>query len=155
MKAASPVRFLLTDVILGEIRSHMVYDAEKANASLEAALRELVRFRRLDVKAVSCVPNALAVDGSTVHEVETRIAAHLDQMEVERLTAGALFDIDGLLISYFATLPPFETGKGKKAEFPDAIALLELEQSGERDGRHVLRLQPIQAGRISHGKRDG
>ncbi|TCP96426.1 hypothetical protein C8J46_109122 [Sphingomonas sp. PP-F2F-A104-K0414] len=134
----SPVRFLLTDVVLGEIRSHMIRDAEKANASLEAALRELVRFRRPDAKAVSCVPNALAVDGSTVDEVETRIAAYLDDMEVERLTAGALVDIDGLLVSYFATLPPFETGKGKKAEFPDAIALLELEQWGERNGRHVL-----------------
>lgn len=39
---------------------------------------------------------------------------------------------------YFDLRPPFEPNEGKKAEFPDAIALLELEGYGEQKRRYVL-----------------
>lgn len=39
---------------------------------------------------------------------------------------------------YFSTEPPFETGKDKKNEFPDAIALLALEGWAEKNKINII-----------------
>jgi len=134
----SPVAYLLTDIVLGEVRSHMIRDAEAATAGVRAALKRLSRSRRPDRTALNATPADLGLDGDIDQEVADRIAEYTEQMGVTKLTAGEFLNPDVLVHDYQATLAPFETGKGKKNEFPDAIALLELERWGERNEKHVL-----------------
>lgn len=136
--AASPVEFLITDVVIGEIRAHMVRDAERVTDALKAALKDLMRHRRPDVRAIEGVPEFLSVHGDVAEEVDGRIQRYLASTEATVLAAGDLVDLNDLMARYFAVEPPFEAGKGKKAEFPDAIALLELETWGRGHRRHVL-----------------
>lgn len=134
----SPVAYILTDIVLGEVRGHMVRDAETATGAVKSALKSLTRSRRVNRAALNAVPVNLGLDDDIHQEVDQRVAAYVDQMGATKLTAGEFLNPDLLVDDYQGTLAPFENGKGKKNEFPDAIALLELERWGEQNGKHVL-----------------
>jgi hypothetical protein len=134
----SPVSYILSDLVLGEVRSHMIRDAELATSAVRSALKGLARFRRPDRVVLNATPGRLGLDRDIEEEVDTRITDYVAHMGASKLNAGGFLDPDVLVQDYQATLAPFETGKGKKSEFPDAIALLELETWGEQSGKHVL-----------------
>ncbi|MDF1835009.1 MAG: PIN domain-containing protein, partial [Alteraurantiacibacter sp. bin_em_oilr2.035] len=53
-----------------------------------------------------------------------------------------LATVDGLLKAYFEPTVPFEASGDKKSEYPDAIALMSLEQWARSSGRTILAASP-------------
>ena len=56
-----------------------------------------------------------------------RLKEYYKWIGAEVLNSNAYVDFERLMSMYFETKAPFEGGKNKKNEFPDAIALISLE----------------------------
>jgi hypothetical protein len=80
----------------------------------------------------------LEVSADIAGEVEAWMNQYLEQVHALTLTASEFVNPDLLLADYLASKPPFENTKAKKAEFPDAIALMELECWAARHQKYVL-----------------
>lgn len=136
--AKSPITFVLPDIIAGEVKGRMVGNAISATAQLRTALRAFRKARRPDSKMVAEAERALGMTDDITADVTERWNEFVAMTAVETIAAGDLLDGDTLVSRYLETKAPFETKEDKKAEFPDAIALLELEARGERDQKYVL-----------------
>ena len=134
----SPVQVLLTDVVLGEVRNHLIKSAADKTASLESALKSFERVRPRRRLAATKARALLRLSAEIDAEADNWIAAYLEQVQPEVLKASEHIDTDKLLKSYFAAEPPFENAKDKKCEFPDAIALRELENWAMMNEKFVL-----------------
>jgi hypothetical protein len=63
----------------------------------------------------------------------------IDRLRVDfGLVPANLTTVDGLLKAYFEPAAPFEASGDKKSEFPDAIALMSLEEWARSSGRTIL-----------------
>jgi rRNA-processing protein FCF1 len=134
----SSVQVILTDVVLGEVRSHLAKSATEATARLNTALKDFSRFRRGRRVASKNAADLLNVSADIMAEVDAWITQYLEQVHAVTLSAGEFVSPDRLLADYLASNPPFENAKGKKAEFPDAIALMELECWAAKHQKYVL-----------------
>jgi hypothetical protein len=136
--AKGPISFLIPDIVAGEIKAHMLANAQQATGAVRSAIRELRNARRPTAQALASVEGELGLADDLTSEIEQRWDAFVASTSAEIITAGELLNGDALVDAYFQHHPPFEATGKKKAEFPDAIALLELEARGERDQKYVL-----------------
>jgi len=134
----SSVQVILTDVVLGEVRSHLAKSATEATARLTMALKDFSRSRRGRRIALKKAAELLEVSADIAGEVDAWMTQYLEQVHAVTLTAGEFVSPDLLLADYLAANPPFENTKAKKAEFPDAIALMELERWAATHQKYVL-----------------
>lgn len=129
------IPYLLSEVVLGEVKAHLIAAGIKASDKLSSAIGELRRQSVVDQSTLENL-NAVANDIDVEAWADNRLNAH-------RVATGAVVvSADGasgkLLTSmYFAPMAPFGPGE-KKAEFPDAIALLSLKAWAETNDAHVL-----------------
>lgn len=134
---AHGIRHLVTDVVAGEVRTHMIAAEEQAKAKLRSALRHYTMVRgRLRAER-----DRIASEVDLDDDVE--VAVYRRWLDFAFETTAEIIDgmpADGakLIEMYFARTPPFEDKADKKHEFPDAIALLALETAGEAMGKYVL-----------------
>lgn len=134
----SSVQVILTDVVLGEVRGHLAKSATEATARLTNALKDFSRSRKSRRVASKKAAELLDVSADISGEVEAWMTEYLGQVHAVTLTAGEFVCPDLLLADYLASNPPFENAKAKKAEFPDAIALMELERWAAKHRKFVL-----------------
>jgi hypothetical protein len=134
----SSVQVILTDVVLGEVRSHLAKSATEATARLTNALKDFSRSRKGRRVASKKAAELLDVSADIAGEVEAWMTEYLEQVHAVTLTAGEFVSPDLLLADYLTSNPPFENTKAKKAEFPDAIALMELERWAAKHEKLVL-----------------
>lgn len=118
--------FLLTDIVTGEVKAHITRDAEEATRNLAGALA--VAERRWKVQKLAA--NAKAVfdyeqDASLF--AEQRFADFEKATGLTLLRAADYADMTKVIQAYFSVTPPFEKKTDKKHEFPDALALSEIE----------------------------
>lgn len=118
----------LSDIVEREVYAHRMRDLTEAKQKVDSALNHMRRKAALDVTKV-----AAELDALTVMEAGERQFKNELQLFVEGL-GGAVLPTTGETLAndmferYFAVLPPFEVAEDKKFEFPDAAALLVLEQ---------------------------
>lgn len=134
---AHGISHLVTDIVSGEVRAHMVENEAKAVADLKAALRRYAKVRRRNVGETNEVAQALDLDDDLAASAKERWDRFVVATDATPIAADQI-DAAELVRRYFGTVPPFEARAEKKEEFPDAIALLELEAHGEQIQRHVL-----------------
>jgi hypothetical protein len=128
------VEFVLSDVVLGEVRSHVIRDAQEAKSTTVAALKEVGRSWQISNEQREAALTALFGVEGCEELAERRIKAFQDATEFEAVASNDRVDIDRLLMAYFSSKAPFGLSTSKKSEFPDAIALLALESwAKERD----------------------
>jgi hypothetical protein len=85
----------------------------------------------------SALENTLFGEKTDAEVVDARLEAFIKTTGAVVITAAGI-DVDMLLSLYFETEPPFEGTGDKKAEFPDAIALLSLEKWAEEQEVQLL-----------------
>ncbi|MER9387798.1 PIN domain-containing protein [Mesorhizobium sp. M0435] len=122
----SKTQFILSDVVAGEIKSHVARDAANAKQELLSALREVRhRWRRpVDSKAIEV---ALGLEQPTQDFAEDYFDVFAGVTKPDLISADGRVTHAEILRRYFAPEPPFSTKDRKKSEFPDALALLSLE----------------------------
>ncbi len=118
----------LSDIVEREVYAHRMRDLTEAKQKLDSALNHMRRKAALDVTRVVSELDELTVLESGANQFRNELQSFLKGLDGEVLpTVGATLSSD-LFDRYFAVLPPFEVVEDKKLEFPDAAALLVLEQ---------------------------
>lgn len=132
------VEFVLPDIVAGEVRTKMLAEATRSTDGMRKALGEFRKGRRPKPQALQDAEAALELGEDVRLATDQRWEAFLAETHPRILTASEFLDSNKLVRTYLETKPPFEPKEKKKAEFPDAIALLELEAFGSATGKLVL-----------------
>ena len=134
----SDIRVLLSDVVEGEVKSHVIRNAKDSELKVKAAIRTTGQTWQTppDVRSAAI---ATLFGGETPEAMyQKRYGAFAAATGLTVVRSGSLVSIDHLLVDYFSANPPFATKAVKKSEFPDAIALHALERWATGQATKVL-----------------
>lgn len=126
------VRLLLTEVVEKEVLAHRMDPVSSAVQALSSAIANAERLTKISLAKASTQVNALEVLETTRKRFEDELTKYLKSM------SGAVIPIAGPRLAqliferYFNLEAPFEKRKDKKSEFPDAAALLVLEEYAKK-----------------------
>lgn len=134
----SPVKVLQTDIVHNEAINHIGQEISKTRSSIEQALRSANKQLKIKSEVIESARALLSVDGSEAEIAEARLEKYYEFIGAEKIDSGIYADLSRLMEMYFATEAPFESGKDKKNEFPDAIALLALEGWAEENEINII-----------------
>lgn len=118
----------LSDIVEREVRAHRMRDLTEAKQKLDSALSHMRRKAALDVTNITNELDALTVLESGERQFKNELQSFVNGLAGEVLPTSGENLASELFERYFAMRPPFEAAKDKKTEFPDAAALLVLEQ---------------------------
>lgn len=130
-------RFVLSEVVVGEVKSHVVRNAADAKTKLASALKEVTKAWRSQV-GEAAVHGLLGMERTPEAFAEQSLAGFAAAVGFEIIAADGLATHAELLRRYFGAAPPFGAKEEKKYEFPDALALLSLEAWAERNNTTML-----------------
>lgn len=133
--AEANIAFVLADVVERELKRHLLREAEEAARNFEQAM---VKMERHGLIATEAAGAARAGCRSPHTVVEERLAAFRQATAMGVIASHEHVDVAVLLDAYFETSAPFEHKADKKHEFPDAIALMALEQWATRRDAEML-----------------
>ena len=131
------VRVVFSDIVAGEVKGHIARRAEETVAAVRKELRNHRQAWCRDESVEELGANAYLND-EPIDLAEKLWGAYVDAVESSTLMVDDLVRIKDLTARYFSSSPPFSgTGK-KKAEFPDAMALLSLESWAKSQNTKIL-----------------
>lgn len=134
----SDIRFLLSDVVAGEVKSHVVRDAKDSASKVKAAIRTTGQTWQTSPSVRDAAMSTLFSGETPEAMCLRRFGAFAAATGMTVVQSGPLVSVDRLLVDYFASIPPFATNAVKKSEFPDAIALHALEKWATEQATKVL-----------------
>jgi hypothetical protein len=121
------VTFVLSDVVLHEVRSHILLSAAESQKTLREALKQSGNPWHVTKEVQNDVMQLLC-KGETPEDVTLRrIDAYLQSTGALVVKAENYATVTDLVERYFAGKAPFGRSEAKKHEFPDALAVLALE----------------------------
>lgn len=133
----SPIKVLLSEIVIRELHTHLTAAGQAAANSLSGGMRGLEIGKLLTASQAEAVDDVV----DALDDIPKLVDARLDrfqQMVAAEILPGSLADSGRLSALYFAGDAPFGTNANKKHEFPDAIALLSIEQWAKDHGKPVL-----------------
>ena len=132
-----PVDFVISDVVLREIRKHLNKNTKKARDAALASVRNAVDLELFD--GIVATASLVAVEGMIDSRDAVRIRLRRFLIETgANLAPSSLVSADQVMERYFLSKAPFDETGPKKNEFPDAIALLALEKWATSNGKKIL-----------------
>lgn len=132
-------RLIFSEVTIKEVIRHIGKYSEEEKTKFHTALRGIARYWSIDKAKQSAVSIDLFQGIEESKELANKqVEDFLIRCGANVIDARQTLDVSELLKCYFETLPPFETSRDKKAEFPDAIALLSLESWAKKEKTSVL-----------------
>lgn len=134
----SPVKVLQTDIVHNEATKHIGQEISKTRSSIDQALRSANKQLKIETNDIDIARELLAVNGTEGEIAEARLEKYYEYIGAEKIDSEEFADLSVLMEMYFSTDAPFETGKDKKNEFPDAIALLALEGFADENDVDII-----------------
>lgn len=134
----SPVKVIQTDIVHSEAIIHIGQEISKTRSAIDQALRSANKQLKIELKAIDNARALLSIDGGEAEIAEARLDQYYEFIGAEKIDSSKYADLSLLMEMYFSTEAPFETGKDKKSEFPDAIALLALEGWAEENDVNIV-----------------
>jgi hypothetical protein len=134
----STIKFILSDIVVLEVSSHLIKQAKEAQTKLNRAVRLVERSWKGSQVAIEESINSVLATLPPEILTKQRFDAFIEMTGGVIVEAKLHAKIDELVNRYFQSLPPFAINEAKKYEFPDAIALLTLESWAEKAGKKVL-----------------
>jgi len=131
------ISVIFSEIVIREVKKHISEKAEETRQSLASSLRKHQKRWNagFDIDQVS---RTVGIAGDPVELASSQVTDFVDQIGASIVPVNGNVDIDVLTGRYFDTKSPFENNAKKKAEFPDAMALLSLESWAMRHGSFVL-----------------
>ncbi|HCC8047978.1 TPA: DUF4935 domain-containing protein [Enterobacter kobei] len=123
----SPVKVIQTDIVHNEAVKHIAHEISKARSTITQALRSASKQLKISDKSIDDAAKLLSIEGDDRTIAEERLKKYYKFIGAQQISSNELVDLPTLMEMYFSTSSPFEEGKDKKNEFPDAIALLSIE----------------------------
>ncbi|WP_118800632.1 PIN domain-containing protein [Haemophilus haemolyticus] len=138
----SDVKILVTDIVHRESIKHLSKKISDDYFLKASSIKEhLKKFNRynpfLNVESISNQLDVLLGTNRNIHEIAEECLVNFYQEIDAKIIDCNNVSIEKLTNMYFSSLPPFG-GKDKKSEFPDAIALLSLDDWAKRNCLDVL-----------------
>ena len=133
--AESPVRFLQSEIVHFELESHLAKNIKETRAAIEKALKDASNDLQITESVIYRTREALISDKTDVEVARDRLHQFYERTQAE-VAPAKIADMDIVVGMYFTLKPPFE--EKKKAEFPDAIALVSIEHWAKISRRKVL-----------------
>ncbi|MRH98860.1 PIN domain-containing protein [Agrobacterium tumefaciens] len=129
------ISFVLSPVTIGEVRNHISAAIADAATKAAAGINQFFKASHSSL-VVGDVTKDIGVDVDAFVIADEQIEIYLETVGATTITEQ--IDSAELVRRYFEVLPPFGKSSEKKAEFPDAIALLTLEKWAEANDTLVL-----------------
>lgn len=123
--ATSPVKFCISEIVKRELISHITDRVRKARETVDNAFRKATGELNLNPAKIQKAQGMMKIENSDEEIANQRFESFMDA------TVGYVIPIthtnlEAITERYFKMLPPFE--EKKRYEFPDAIALMSLEE---------------------------
>ena len=131
------VDVVFSDIVAREVQSHIERDAAQSLAEMKKALAQHRKAWQLD-QTIDQLGESAKLSGDASDLARERWKKFVTDIKGSELETANTLPVHGLLDAYFNTKPPFEKEGKKKAEFPDAIALLSLEEWARQKDTKVL-----------------
>jgi len=141
----SPVKVIQTDIVHYEAIKHIGQEISKARSSIDQALRSASKQLKLEKTDIEAARSLLSISGHESDVATARLEGYYEYIGAEKIESKRYLDLDILMQMYFDIHPPFEAGKDKKNEFPDAIALLALEGWAQENNTIIMAVSPDKA----------
>ncbi|NTC83794.1 PIN domain-containing protein [Agrobacterium tumefaciens] len=125
------IEVILSEMVYQEIIKHLRIHTQSVVSKFNSALKAA---RDFGVVADTLV---LPLQGSPEEVSDKRLNAYLGALEVDVIPNNKV-SLDDVVSLYIKANPPFASSGSKKAEFPDAIALLSLERWAKEVGGKIL-----------------
>jgi hypothetical protein len=135
---AGNISVVFSDVVVAEVTSHI---SDKASETQEALSQAIKKFSKVwkTTPVGATVAQALQNDQDPNEFSLTRVKAYVNDVEGNIVSSAANTAItEAVMRRYFAGETPFENKEEKKFEFPDAFALVSLEQLFSQRRRYLL-----------------
>lgn len=134
----SPVQVLQTDIVHNEAIKHIGQEISRTRSSIDQALRSANKQLKIQDDIIEKARALLSVDNSEEQIAEERLQNYYEFTGAKIINSHEYVELSILMGMYFANESPFEKGKDKKNEFPDAIALLALEGWAEENNVNIV-----------------
>lgn len=134
----SPVEVIQTDIVHNEAKKHIAEVIKNARSTVTQALRSASKHLKINKLNIQSATELLSMQGEDSEIAEERLKKYYSKIGASVLASSSYMDSERLMEMYFNTEAPFEHGKDKKAEFPDAIALISLEKWAEEQGVSII-----------------
>lgn len=135
---ASDVDLVLSDVILREVRRHMLDAILSGDKALKNAVKKSGAARNVAPAARQELIDGVVLGESSEQCVDRRLADFEGRTGFKVAKTADLVLAGDLFSAYFDVKPPFEHKDTKKFEFPDAMALQGLEAFAKREEKLML-----------------
>jgi hypothetical protein len=132
----SPIALLVPEIVHFELQGHVTKRIKDARTKVARAIRVATDELCVDEESLRQVEHLLLGSGDL--SAEKRLSDFYSKTGA--VAVGSLSVVVSQLVEmYFSSKPPFENSGKKKAEFPDAIALLAVEAwAKERKGKVMI-----------------
>jgi len=134
----SPVQVIQTDIVHNEAIKHISQEVSKTRSSIAQALRSANKQLKIKSESIESARELLSIEGEDHEVADARLKKYYEYIGAKLIDSSEYVDLALLMEMYFETEAPFETGKDKKNEFPDAIALLCLEGWADANNINVI-----------------
>lgn len=132
-----PVQLIISDVVVCELRKHMIERVAEARTKLHSALKATKAHFESPAASIEEAMSHLLGDRTDELVVEAKLNDFIERTGAQIVSCKNISTED-LVSLYFDCSPPFEAARDKKTEFPDAIALLSIEAWAKEKGLQVL-----------------
>lgn len=121
----SEIRILIPEIILNEIQGHMIEETSKIFSDMNKSIKQMQKISLINPENKEEISKNIFHDFTPETHSKKRLDEFLEKVNCLVLKTSNNFDLRSLVNLYFKKEPPF---KYKKNEFPDAIALLNLNE---------------------------
>lgn len=131
------VSVVFSEIVVRETKKHISRIAEETRSRLDTSLRECKKSWYLNFN-FDQILQMIGIDENSDEFAKRQFAEFGRYVGAEIIPVKGNVDIDELKNRYFDIEIPFESNAKKKAEFPDAMALLSLEFWAKQKGIYML-----------------
>ena len=131
------VQFVLSEVVLREVHKYLKDEASRARKLIEDVKRSPVKSGVLPLDIMDRINHLFEIAVSPEDAARNRLQTFIDNTGLTIVPTDNV-DTQELVKRYFLPSPPFKPSGAKKSEFPDAIALLSLENWAKLKEKKIL-----------------
>jgi len=134
----SSTKLIISEVVKEEVLSHLTEKTKDAKRDIEKSLKQAKDYWQVEDCKIEDIKKIVFGEREAQEIATERFNRFIEATSLEIIEAQNYLIVSVLIQKYFRAEPPFsETGK-KKNEFPDAIALISLEEWANKNQTKII-----------------
>jgi PIN domain len=131
-------RFIISDIIKEEVLSHLNRKARDVKTSVESSLKQAKYYWQIQDSEIEDIKQSIFSGREPEDITSEQFNRFIEKTSLEIVEAQNYLVVNDLIQRYFKAEPPFSENGKKKSEFPDAIALMSLEEWAEENETEII-----------------